>query len=191
MDSDGATVDLAGTGLVGVVAYCPQDAFLFSGTIAENIAFSDTTNKVDFNRMNHAAYIAALDEDVAGLSDGFHTLVGERGVKVSGGQRQRIALARAIYSGRKLLVLDDPFAAVDLATERRIIERMREYLKDTTIILFSHRLTAFPEADLVMVLDHGRVIEQGKHEQLMRSGIIYPAIYNAQLNISRENHGRK
>lgn len=102
---------------------------------------------------------------------------------MSGGQRQRIALARAIYSGRKWLVLDDPFAAVDLATEERIIERLRAHLTDRAILLFSHRLAAFPEADHVLVLDAGRVVEQGTHDDLMRSGEIYATIYQAQLRV--------
>lgn len=169
--------------LMGAVAYCPQDAFLFSGTIGENIAFGDAADGGDISALQRAAYIAALDEDLAGFPDGFQTQVGERGVQVSGGQRQRIALARAIYSGKKLLVLDAPFSSVDMATERRIIERMRTHLKDTAILLLSHRLAAFPEADLVMVLDQGRVVEQGTHAQLMRSGSTYPAIYRAQLRI--------
>jgi ABC-type multidrug transport system fused ATPase/permease subunit len=166
---------------MGAVAYCPQDAFLFSGTIGENIAFGEVRR--DDSALQRAAHIAALDEDLAGFPDGFQTQVGERGVQVSGGQRQRIALARAIYSGKKLLVLDAPFSSVDMATERRIIERMRTHLKDTAILLLSHRLAAFPEADLVMVLDQGRVVEQGTHAQLMRSGSTYPAIYRAQLRI--------
>jgi len=182
---DGGAKDRGAADLIGVAAYCPQDAFLFSGTIGENIAFNDATIRGDFERMRRAATIAALDEDLTEFPDGFQTPVGERGVQVSGGQRQRIALARAIYSDRKFFVLDDPFAAVDLATERRIIERLRVHLKEPTILLLSHRLAAFPEADLVLVLDRGRVVEQGTHAQLMRSGRIYPAIYRAQLRVEQ------
>ena len=169
--------------LLGLVAYCPQDAFLFSGTVAENIAFSDASKVEASERLSQAAYIVALEEDIAGFPDGFDTSVGEGGVRVSGGQRQRIALARAIYSNRKWLVLDDPFAAVDLATEERIIERLRTQLADRAILLFSHRLAAFSEADRVLVLDAGRVVEQGTHHDLMRSGEIYPTIYQAQLRV--------
>jgi len=164
--------------LLGTVAYCPQDPFLFSGTVEENVAFGV---EPDPELVRYAAYLAALDEDE--FPEGFRTQVGEGGFQVSGGQRQRIALARAIYSRRKLLVLDDPFSSVDLATERLIVEHMREHLKDRIIILISHRLSAFVEADEVLVLYGGRVAEQGTHERLMRSGKIYPAIYRAQLRL--------
>jgi ATP-binding cassette subfamily B multidrug efflux pump len=169
--------------LMGTMAYCPQDAFLFSGTVAENIRFGDSYNRDNDGFLNHVAYISALEENE--FPDGFQTLVGERGAQVSGGQRQRIAVARAIYSGRKILILDDPFASVDLATEQRIIRRMRENLKNITILLISHRLAAFSQADLVLVLEHGRVAEQGTHAELMGSGRIYPIIYNAQIHTQR------
>ncbi|MBI2505095.1 MAG: ABC transporter ATP-binding protein [Candidatus Latescibacteria bacterium] len=172
-------------GLIGAVAYCPQDTFLFSGTVGENIAFSDGTRGEVSERMQRAAYIAALNEDLAGFPEGFQTPVGEGGVRVSGGQRGRIALARAIYAGRKWLVLDDPFAAVDLTTEEQIHRRLRAHLEDTAVLLLSHRLAAFPEADRVLVLDRGRVVEQGAHAQLMRTGKVYPLIYRAQLRVER------
>lgn len=170
-------------GLIGAVAYCPQDAFLFSGTVGENIAFSDGTKRDVSKRMQGAAYIAALNEDLGEFPDRFQTPVGEGGVRVSGGQRGRISLARAIYADRKWLILDDPFAAVDLETEQRIIERLRMHLKDTTVLLLSHRLAAFPEADMIVVLDRGRVVEKGTHAHLIRSGKVYPVIYRAQLRV--------
>lgn len=169
--------------LIGAVAYCPQDAFLFSWTVGENIVFSDGAQGDASGRMQRAAYIAALNEDLAEFPEGFQTPVGEGGVRVSGGQRGRIALARAICSDRKCLILDDPFASVDLDTEQRIIERLRAHLKDTAVLLLSHRLAAFPEADWVLVLDRGRVVEQGTHARLMRAGKVYPVIYRAQLRI--------
>lgn len=167
--------------LTGAVAYCPQSPSLFSGTVEWNIAFETDTRKWHPERIREAAHIASLEKDLALLPDGFDTLVGDGGVRVSGGQRQRIALARAIYASKKWLVLDDPFAAVDLETEKEIIERMRAHLSDTIILLLSHRLAAFPHADRVLVLDKGRVVEQGTHDDLMHSGRIYPAIYQAQL----------
>jgi ABC-type multidrug transport system fused ATPase/permease subunit len=167
-----------------LVAYCPQEASLFSGTIAENIAFNGATDAAVSEEVRHAAFIAALETDVAGFPDGFGTLVGEGGVRVSGGQRQRIALARAIYSGRPWLVLDEPFASVDVSSEARIIERMRTHLKDRVILLLSHRLSAFPKADHILVLNSGKVVEQGTHTELMRIGKVYAAIYRAQCQVT-------
>ena len=125
------------------------------------------------------------------LSCGPETDIGERGIRVSGGQRQRLALARAIAACGTLtpglLVLDDPFSALDLDTEAKIIAGLRQlfgpsqpYAQQATILLFSHRLLAFPQADLVVVLDHGRILEQGTHADLMFGNGLYARIYRAQ-----------
>ncbi len=165
-----------------LVAYSGQDAFLFSASIAQNIAFQGMSelSQETISRLNEAIYISALSEDMALFPQGLETQIGERGIRISGGQRQRIALARAIFTGNPVLVLDDPFSAVDIGTEKRIIERMRENLKDTTIIIFSHRLAAFTTADKVLLLDKGRLAEQGSHEELMALSGIYQKIYSAQ-----------
>jgi ABC-type multidrug transport system fused ATPase/permease subunit len=135
--------------------------------------------------------LAALEDDLRRFPAGLETEIGELGIRVSGGQRQRIALARALAAagptGPGLLVLDDPFSAVDVETEARIVAGLREAFgplappeRRATILLCSHRLAAFPRADLVVVLDHGRVVERGSHEALMAAGGLYARIYRAQ-----------
>jgi ABC-type bacteriocin/lantibiotic exporter with double-glycine peptidase domain len=132
-----------------------------------------------------------LDEDLRTFPAGLETEIGERGIRVSGGQRQRIALARALAaSGRLapgLLILDDPFSALDLDTEAQIVASLRQrfgpsqpYEQRCTIIMFSHRLLAFPQADLVVVLDRGRILERGTHTELSAGYELYARIYRAQ-----------
>jgi ATP-binding cassette subfamily B multidrug efflux pump len=168
-------------------AYSGQDAFLFSVSIGENITFAPPPYSEEIKaRLDRAVYIAALKEDMALFPKGLETVVGERGIRLSGGQRQRIAVARAIFTGNPVIILDDPFSAVDIGTERRMIERIHEGLKDTTVIVFSHRLAAFTEADKIMVLDKGTLAECGNHASLMASGGIYQKIYTAQTWMERE-----
>ena len=168
-------------------AYAGEDAFLFSASIRQNITFHETAeSEEDTARLARAVHTAALSDDMALFPQGLDTIVGERGVRLSGGQRQRVALARAIYSGNPVLILDDPFSAVDIGTEQKMIERIRESLKGTTIMVFSHRLASFTGADLVTVLQRGTVAEQGDHRQLMASGGIYQKIYSAQTWMESE-----
>ncbi len=141
--------------------------------------------------MQAAVSCAALEEDLGGFSAGLDTEIGELGVRVSGGQRQRIALGRAIAAAGSstpgLLVLDDPFSALDLDTEAKVIAGLRQlfgplqpYGQRSTIILLSHRLSAFPQADLVVVLNDGQVVEQGTHAELSEASGLYGRIYRAQ-----------
>ncbi len=169
--------------------YSGQDAFLFSASIGRNITFTDDWEEKEVSaRLNQAVFISALSDDISLFPQGLKTVVGERGVRVSGGQRQRIALARAIFTGNPVLILDDPFSAVDIGTERRMIERIRENLKETTVIIFSHRLASFTGADNILVLDTGRLAECGTHGELMQRGGIYRKIYSAQEWMEEEGN---
>ncbi len=168
---------------------------MFSGTVAENITMwaSPAAGAGLSTAATPAAAIAALEQDLAAMPDGMATQIGELGVRVSGGQRQRIALARAVAAAGQvpgLLVLDDPFSAVDVHTEAAIVAGLRAAFgpaaagpERATILLFSHRLAAFPLADMVVVLDAGRVIEKGSHADLVAAGGLYARIAQAQARM--------
>jgi len=177
----------------GLVGYLPQDAFLFSGTLRENVTFRRDGGSDDDPFLMETIRVSALDEDLLQLPRGLDTEIGELGVRISGGQRQRVGLARALAAAAPrlpgLLVLDDPFSAVDVATEARIVASLRQAFGPqarpehrVTIVLCSHRLAAFPAADLVVVLQGGRIEEMGKHGDLMAAGGLYARIFRAQLN---------
>ncbi|MCI0439926.1 MAG: ABC transporter ATP-binding protein/permease [Chloroflexi bacterium] len=177
--------------------YLPQDPYLFSGTIRENILLGSQASDGDAHDVLELALsCAALEEDVRAFPQGLETEIGERGIRVSGGQRQRIALARAIANACPgtpgLLVLDDPFSAVDLDTEARIVAALRRAFgpeaptqRRCTVVLFSHRLAVFPQADFMVVLNGGQVVEQGSHSDLISAEGLYARIYRAQLVAER------
>lgn len=176
------------------IGLLPQEPFLFSGTVRENVLLSPpdivpSAGKV--RAVDAAVALAALTEDLRTFPDGLDQPVGELGIRVSGGQRQRIALARALAAAAParpgLLVLDDPFSAVDVDTEARLLAGLREAFGPSapsehraTIVLCSHRLTAFPQADRVIVLDGGRIVETGTHAALSAGGGLYARIFSAQ-----------
>jgi ATP-binding cassette subfamily B multidrug efflux pump len=161
------------------IGYVPQEGFLFSETIRENIAFGrDQAGEEDIVR---ATFLAGLETDIAGFPGGYGTEVGERGVTLSGGQRQRTALSRALIVKPKLLILDDPFASVDLATEQRIISRLSREEAGKTVIIATHRVSVVMDADLILVLDKGRIVEQGKHNELLEKKGVYARLYRKEL----------
>lgn len=177
---------------VNRIAYLSQDSFLFSASIAENIAFKQVkVGSDDHKKLYATLQTTALKEDLDLFAEGIDTLVGEKGIRVSGGQKQRIALSRALYTGNPILILDDPFSAVDIGTEKRMLERLKTNLEGKTIFLFSHRLGAFKEADKIIVLDGGRIAEQGNHEELMSKDSIYKKIYSAQNWMESEENEYK
>jgi ATP-binding cassette subfamily B protein len=161
------------------IGYVPQESFLFSDTITENIAFGAREGSVD--EVERAAEIAGLAEDVRGFPDGFDTLVGERGITLSGGQRQRTALARAVFRRPRILLLDDALSAVDTHTEAKILAQLRGFMRGRTSIVVSHRVSTVRDADIICVLNEGGIVERGRHDELLRLGGEYAALYERQL----------
>jgi ATP-binding cassette, subfamily B, multidrug efflux pump len=164
------------------VGYAQQDAFLFSTTVARNIGFAlDEPDSADSQvKIRDAAREAQVLEETLSLPDGFDTVVGERGVQLSGGQKQRIALARALVWEPKILILDDPLSAVDSKTESAILGAIERQASRRTVVLVTHRIAAASRCDRVVVLDEGRVVEQGTHGELVRAGGIYAAFAEEQ-----------
>jgi ATP-binding cassette subfamily B protein len=164
------------------IGYAQQDAFLFSTTVARNIGFAldDPDSAESIAKIRDAAREAQVLEETLSLPDGFDTVVGERGVQLSGGQKQRIALARALVWEPKILILDDPLSAVDAKTERAILDAIARQASRRTVVLVTHRIAAASRCDRVIVLDEGRVVEQGTHEQLVHAGGIYAAFAEEQ-----------
>jgi ATP-binding cassette subfamily B multidrug efflux pump len=161
---------------IGVV---PQETFLFSETIRENLRFG-APEATDEETME-AAETAYIRREFEEFPLGFDTMVGERGVTLSGGQKQRTSIARALLRHPRILILDDALASVDTYTEERILQGLRKYSKDSTMILISHRISTVRDADQIAVLAHGRIIELGTHEQLLSRGGYYAGLYEKQL----------
>lgn len=160
------------------IGYVPQEAALFSMTIAENIAFG---SEFDRARIEQAARSAVVQEDIDARAEGFGTLLGEKGVRLSGGQRQRVAIARALIRDPAVLLLDDVFAALDYKTQNQLVENLREFETDRTTLIVSQRVAAVKHARFILVLDAGRICEQGSHEQLIANQGLYYKLYEQQL----------
>lgn len=165
------------------VALVPQDTFLFSESIGDNLAtgFDEPDEARRRERVRAAARVARLDETVEQFSGGYDTMLGERGINLSGGQKQRAALARAVARDAPILVLDDALSAVDTQTEHGILEGLKQVFAGRTSVIVSHRVTAVMHADLILVLDGGRLVERGTHAELLQRGGVYAALQRRQL----------
>jgi ATP-binding cassette, subfamily B, multidrug efflux pump len=210
---DGVDVlDLPLSVLRGAIGFVPQEPFLFSDSLADNVAFgldaregagrageagraggaggaggagrAGRTGEGEARREQRilgAAAVARLDKDVADFPNGYNTMVGERGITLSGGQKQRTALARALAIDPRILILDDSLSAVDTYTEEEILSRLRSVLRQRTSIIVSHRISTVRDADRIFVLDAGRIVERGTHDELVRLNGLYAALHKKQL----------
>jgi ATP-binding cassette subfamily B protein len=161
-----------------LISYVPQDVFLFSDTVKNNIRFG-SENATD-EAVKKAARQAAVDGEINGFSDGYETMIGERGVNLSGGQKQRLSIARALCKDCDLLLFDDCLSAVDAKTEKQILTGLYEVMKDKTAIIITHRIFSLFEFDKIIVLEDGAITEQGRHAELMALNGYYSELYHKQ-----------
>jgi len=176
--------------LRGAIGFVPQEPFLFSDSLEENLAFGNGETAGGGNgqrvrdaapRVRDAAQIAQIARDLEDFPLGYQTVVGERGVTLSGGQKQRATIARALARDPAILILDDALSSVDTSTEEEILQGLRRFMQSRTSILISHRISTVRHADLIVVLDAGRIIEQGTHDELLARGGLYADLYQKQL----------
>ena len=161
------------------VGYVPQDVFLFSDTIENNILFG--TREKGIEDVEEAAENADLTRNIKSFPEKYKTKIGERGITLSGGQKQRISIARAIIKKPKILILDDCLSAVDTKTENKILENLKKIMVDKTTIIISHRISSVKLAKKILVMDEGKVIEDGTHNELLRKKGNYYRIYRNQI----------
>lgn len=167
------------------IGFVPQEVFLFSDTIANNIAFSADT--LDMPLVEQAARDAAVYKNIMELEHGFETLIGERGVTLSGGQKQRVSIARAIVKHPQILIFDDCLSAVDTRTEEEILRNLGNIMQGKTSIIIAHRISTIKNADKILVMDDGEIVEQGTHDELMNLKQVYFELYEKQLLEEEEN----
>lgn len=161
------------------IGYVPQEVFLFSDTIENNIAFG--IPETDEGRVERAARLSHLHDDILGFAKGYKTSLGERGVNLSGGQRQRAAISRALILDPKILILDDSLSSVDSDTESEILNHLAELRAGRTVVIVSHRISSVINADEILVMDDGRIVERGKHDELIAADGSYAEMYRKQL----------
>ncbi|UCF10000.1 MAG: ABC transporter ATP-binding protein [Candidatus Bipolaricaulota bacterium] len=160
------------------IGFVPQDPFLFSATIAENIAFGRPDAAQD--AIERAAKLAGIHDEIMEFPEQYETTVGERGISLSGGQKQRVAIARALLLEPRIVIFDDPLSAVDAEREEFVLGNLREFFRGRTTLIIAHRISAVQNADRIIVLDHGRIVEQGRHEKLIAADGVYQRIWRLQ-----------
>ncbi len=170
--------DFSPTTIRSRISYVGQQPVLFSGTVADNIRLSDPG--ADKDAVAEAARLAAIDEEIRAMAEGYDTLVGERGLRLSGGQKQRLALARGLLADRPIMIIDDALSALDVDTEQQVIDNLRNHLQGRTVLIVSHRLKLLSRTDRIVILDQGRIKDQGSHEQLLARSSFYRAMTEKQ-----------
>uniref|UniRef100_A0A7C5U5A4 ABC transporter ATP-binding protein n=1 Tax=Fervidobacterium nodosum TaxID=2424 RepID=A0A7C5U5A4_9BACT len=170
-----------------LISYVPQETFLFSNSVKENVAFA--LNEYDFEKVKEMIRLSAIEEDVEKFPEKYDTIVGQRGVMLSGGQKQRLTIARALMRQADVYIFDDCLSAVDPETEQDIIETLRTKMKGSTMIIITHRLKVLQNADIIYVLDQGRIIEKGNHYDLIENEGLYARMYRKQLVIDERDDG--
>mgnify|MGYP001331696436 CR=1 FL=1 len=170
------------------IGYVPQNIFLTNDTIRRNIAFGIPENKIDNTKVINSLNLAQLNEMVNNFSEGLNTFVGERGVRLSGGQIQRVGIARALYHDPEFLVLDEATSALDTDSEKLIQRTIEEMHRERTILIIAHRLSTVINADNIVVLDNGEVVEQGRPEDLLKQSGNFARLWNLQRNLKTGDH---
>lgn len=169
---------------IGVVL---QEPFLFSKTIKQNINIASKIDEIEnFESIKHVSQVSHVHENILGFSKGYDTIVGERGVTLSGGQKQRVVIARTLIKNSPVIVFDDSLSAVDTETDAKIRHELKKHVKDSTVIIISHRITTLMSCDNIIVLDDGKVIESGNHESLIKINGLYKKVYDMQSSVENE-----
>lgn len=161
------------------ISVVSQESYLFSRTLAENIGFSET-EEIEKGKIEIAAQKAGLAKDVDAFPDQYSQMIGERGITLSGGQKQRTSIARALYKQAEMLVLDDALSSVDSQTEEEILQNLYSLRGQNTLVVVSHRISALKGADMIYVLDEGKIVEQGDHDFLMQQQGFYARLAEIQ-----------